>query len=698
MPDQKAPQQNQPQPEAQQPPQGVQQAVPDQNLQYAEVAAAEQAVANTQQQAGPVAGVGLGGRRLAEGEALAYPMPTMEVPENGDEKKRKLELLEAERVFREGIATVKDIIAPAAFKAESNFLFIGGKFARSLFVFVYPRFLRVGWFAPIINLNQTLDISMFLYPLPSELVLKNLKKQAGKVEASINLNVERGKVRDPILETAHADIENLRDRLQQGTERFFRYGLYITLYADSKKKLDELTESVETLMGTKLVYAKHAVLQMEQGFNSTLPIGNDELKIGTNMNTSPLSTSFPFISSELTSNDGILYGINRHNNSLVLFDRFSLENANSVVFAKSGAGKSYAVKLEILRSMMLGTDVIVIDPEAEYYHLTTAVDGAFIDISLGSETRLNPFDLPRTSDEKVEDIIRTNIVALKALIGIMIGRLTPEEDALLDRALYDTYAKKDITPNTQSLVEVEFPLMQDLQEVLASTEGSESLATRLAKFTEGTFAGLFNKPTNVQIKKQLVTFNIRDLEDELRPIGMFLVLNFMWNTVRAELKKRILVIDEAWWMMQYEDSARFLFSIAKRARKYYLGVTTISQDVADMLASDFGRAVVSNSSIQMLLRQSPSTIDQIQEVFHLTDGEKFLLLESDVGEGIFFAGLKHVAIKVVASYSEDQIITSDPKQILEIEKAKRDFAAEEEQGGAQQAEPPVEPAGGPGGA
>lgn len=620
------------------------------------------------------------GVRLAPGEPLAYPVPSFaaeptETPEG--EKQRKLQLLEAERVFREGVATVKDIIAPAAFKAESNFVYVGGKYARTLFVFVYPRFLRVGWFAPIINLNEQLDISMFLYPLPSELVLKNLKKQAGKVEASININVERGKVRDPILETAHADIEGLRDKLAQGTERFFRYGLYLTLYGESKKKLDELTESIETLLGTKLVYAKHAILQMEQGFNSTLPIGNDELKIGTNLNTSPLSTSFPFISSELTSNDGILYGINRHNNSLVLFDRFSLENANSVVFAKSGAGKSYSVKLEILRSMMLGTDVIVIDPESEYYHLTTAVDGAYIDVSLKAETALNPFDLPRLSDEPTEDLLRSNIIALKALIGIMIGRLTPEEDAILDKGLYETYAKKDITAQTTDLGSVEFPLMQDLQEVLASIEGAEGLATRLVKFTEGTFANLFNRQTNIQVQKQLVTFNIRDLEDELRPIGMFLVLNYIWNLVRTELKKRILVIDEGWWMMQYEDSARFLFGIAKRARKYYLGVTTISQDVADFLGSDYGRAVVSNSSIQLLLRQSPTTIDSIQEVFHLTDGEKFLLLESDVGEGIFFAGLKHVAIKVVASYSEDQIITSDPRQILEIEQSKQKFAAEQ---------------------
>jgi conjugal transfer ATP-binding protein TraC len=627
---------------------------------------------------------GMPGRRLVEGENVAYTVPVVEsdVPET--EQQRKLQLLEAERIFREGVATVKDIIAPAAFKAESNFLYVGGKFARTLFVFVYPRYLRVGWFSPIVNLNEELDISMFLYPLPSDLVLKNLKKQAGRVEASINLNVEAGKVRDPILETAHADIESLRDKLQQGTERFFRYGLYITLYGENKKKLDDLTESVETILGTKLVYAKHAILQMEQGFNSTLPVGNDELKIGTNMNTSPVSTSFPFISSELTSNEGILYGINRHNNSLVLFDRFSLENANTVVFAKSGAGKSYSVKLEILRSMMLGTDVIVIDPESEYYHLTTAVDGAYVNVSLGSETTLNPFDLPRYSQEPVADLVRSNIIALKALIGIMIGKLTPEEDAILDRAIKETYAKKDITDTTTDMSASEFPLMSDLQEVLNSIEGAESIGTRLSKFTEGTFAGLFNRPTNVAIKKQLVTFNIRDLEDELRPIGMFLVLNYIWNNVRSELKKRILVIDEAWWMMQYDDSARFLFSIAKRARKYYLGVTTISQDVADFLSSEYGRAVVSNSSIQMLLRQSPTTIDQIQEVFHLTDGEKFLLLESDVGEGIFFAGLKHVAIKVVASYSEDQIITSDPRQILEIEQAKRDFAAQQGigQGGA----------------
>jgi conjugal transfer ATP-binding protein TraC len=627
---------------------------------------------------------GMPGRRLVEGENVAYTVPVVEsdVPET--EQQRKLQLLEAERIFREGVATVKDIIAPAAFKAESNFLYVGGKFARTLFVFVYPRYLRVGWFSPIVNLNEELDISMFLYPLPSDLVLKNLKKQAGRVEASINLNVEAGKVRDPILETAHADIESLRDKLQQGTERFFRYGLYITLYGENKKKLDDLTESIETILGTKLVYAKHAILQMEQGFNSTLPVGNDELKIGTNMNTSPVSTSFPFISSELTSNEGILYGINRHNNSLVLFDRFSLENANTVVFAKSGAGKSYSVKLEILRSMMLGTDVIVIDPESEYYHLTTAVDGAYVNVSLGSETTLNPFDLPRYSQEPVADLVRSNIIALKALIGIMIGKLTPEEDAILDRAIKETYAKKDITDTTTDMSASEFPLMSDLQEVLNSIEGAESIGTRLSKFTEGTFAGLFNRPTNVAIKKQLVTFNIRDLEDELRPIGMFLVLNYIWNNVRSELKKRILVIDEAWWMMQYDDSARFLFSIAKRARKYYLGVTTISQDVADFLSSEYGRAVVSNSSIQMLLRQSPTTIDQIQEVFHLTDGEKFLLLESDVGEGIFFAGLKHVAIKVVASYSEDQIITSDPRQILEIEQAKRDFAAQQGigQGGA----------------
>ncbi|MBI4363223.1 MAG: DUF87 domain-containing protein, partial [Candidatus Doudnabacteria bacterium] len=426
----------------------------------------------------------------------------------------------------------------------------------------------------------------------------------------------------------------------------------------------------------KLIIAKQSILQMEQGFNSTLPLGNDELAIATNMNTEPLSTTFPFVSSELTSNDGILYGINRHNNSLILFDRFQMENANSVVFAKSGAGKSYAIKLEILRSLMLGTDVIVIDPENEYKHLSDSVGGSFLNVSLNSNSRVNPFDLPRSIEsESNEDILRASVINLLGLMNLMLGKLNPTEEAIMDRAIWETYAKKDITP-ASNFTNIEPPLMQDLVDVLGGMVGGESLAQRLTKYTEGTFSGIFNQPTNINMNNQLVAFSIRDLEDALRPIAIYIVLNYIWNVVRAELKKRILVIDEAWWMMQREDSARFLFSIAKRARKYYLGVTTITQDVTDFLQSPYGKPIVTNSSIQLLLKQSPAAIDLIAQTFFLTEGEKYLLLESDVGEGIFFAGLKHVAIKVIASYMEDQIITTDPKRALEIEQAKKELQAE----------------------
>jgi len=416
---------------------------------------------------------------------------------------------------------------------------------------------------------------------------------------------------------------------------------------------------------------------MEQGFNSTLPLANDELGISANLNTSPAASSFPFVSSDLTSDNGILYGVNRHNNSLILFDRFSLPNANSVVFATSGAGKSYAVKLEVLRSMMMGSDVIIIDPEREYEHLSEAVGGSYINISLNSESKINPFDLPRAigGQERAADIIRSAVITLKGLVRLMLGQFTNEEDSIIDRALLETYAKKDITASSD-LSAIEPPIMRDFQEVLQGMEGGAPLSERLAKYTSGTFAGLLNEPTNVDMSNQLVVFSVRDLEDELRPMAVYAIVNYIWNIVRSSLKKRILVIDEAWWLMQHEDSAKFIFALVKRARKYYLGVTTITQDVNDFLASQYGQAIVTNSALQLLLRQSPASIDNVVKTFMLTEGEKYLLLEGSVGEGIFFAGNKHAAIKVVASYTEDQIITSDPRQLLEIERAKKEFAQE----------------------
>ncbi len=585
-------------------------------------------------------------------------------------------LLEVEKEYKSGLNTMRDLIAPSAIRINQNNLEISGKFARTYFVLSYPRYISVNWLAPIISLDSPMDMSMFVYPINTEEIMKKLRNKVGRLESDIAMNQEKGNVRDPMLETALGDIENLRDKLQQGTERYFRYSLYFTVYGDSERDLEKISSTLESLLGAKLVIAKPAVLQMEQGFNSTLPVGNDELAIATNMNTEPLSTTFPFVSSELTSNDGILYGINRHNNSLILFDRFQMENANSVVFAKSGAGKSYAIKLEILRSLMLGTDVIVVDPENEYKHLSEAVGGTFLNISLNSDSRVNPFDLPRAIEgETNEDILRSSVINLLGLMNLMLGKMNPTEEALMDRALWETYAKKDITP-ASDFTNIDPPTMQDLVEILTGMVGGESLAQRLTKYTEGTFSGIFNQQTNINLDNQFVAFSVRDLEDTLRPIAIYITLNFIWNVVRSKLKKRVLVIDEAWWMMQHEDSARFLFGIAKRARKYYLGVTTITQDVSDFLQSPYGKPIVTNSSIQLLLKQSPAAIDLIAETFFLTEGEKYLLLESGVGEGIFFAGLKHVAIKVIASYMEDQIITTDPRQALELQEAKRELASE----------------------
>ena len=587
--------------------------------------------------------------------------------------------LEEERIYREGTVTIRDLIAPSALKVESNFIQLGNVFLRTMFVMSYPRYISVGWSAPILNLSVTMDISMFFYPVKSAIILKQLKKKVGALEAQITADAEKGAARDPLRETALRDIEALRDALTQGTEHFFQFAFYVTFYTNKKEELDTISEDIENIFGAKLINTKNVLFQAEQGFTSTLPIGVDELSIAFNMNSSPIASSFPFISSELTSDNGILYGINRHNNSLILFDRFSLQNANAVVFATSGAGKSYAVKLEVLRSLMMGTDVIIIDPEMEYAHLSEAVGGTYVNIALASEAKVNPFDLPRPVGGQVstEDIIRSAVITLKGLIRIMLKELTTQEDSLMDRALLETFAKKDITSDTD-LSTVEPPIMQDLLDILEGMDGAEELVTKLRKYTTGTFSGLVNSPTTGNMKNSLVVFSVRDLEDELRPMAVYTLVNYIWNVVRSERKKRILVIDEAWWLMQHEDSAKFIYALVKRCRKYYLGVTTITQDVNDFLRSPYGQAIVTNSSLQLLLKQSPASIDIVQRTFLLTEGEKYLLLESAIGEGIFFAGLKHAAIKVVASYTEDQLITSDPKQLMEIEKAKKEFAKEAE--------------------
>lgn len=592
------------------------------------------------------------------------------------EQQRLHEQQEAEAIYRQGIVSLRDLIAPPSIEIASDHLRIGTRYARVLYVYGYPRQVFTGWLSPIINLDEVMDISMYVYPVESQVVLNNLRRKMGQLEANYAINQEKGRVRDPALEAAIIDAEELRDKLQVGEERFFRFGLYITIYGDSLEDLKNIQRKLEGILGQSLVYSKPASMQMEPGFQSSLPLAHDELQVSRNMNTGALSTSFPFTSAELSRNEGVLYGINRHNNGLVLFDRFSLENANMVVFAKSGGGKSFAVKLEALRSLMLGTEVLIIDPEDEYRTLCDAVGGSYLRLSLASQNRLNPFDLPHVLDsEDADNALRANIITLHGLLRLMMGGgtapLTPAEDADLDVAIINTYAKAGITndPLTHGATP---PTMNDLYKTLSEMSGNgPSLAQRLRKYTTGTFAGIFSEQSNVDLYNKFVVFNIRDLEDELRPVGMYIVLNYIWNKVKSEKKRRILVVDEAWQLMKYEDSANFMFSIAKRARKYFLGLTTISQDVDDFLSSRMGRAVVSNSSLQLLLKQAPSSVDIVGETFKLTSEEKARLTSFPVGEGLFFAGLNHVVMRILASQTEAQLITTSPQQVAAQEAAQQ---------------------------
>lgn len=578
-----------------------------------------------------------------------------------------------EQIYESASLELKDVIAPSALKIESKSISLGDKIARTFFIISYPRYLIDNWFSPIINLDKVFDVSIFIHPIDTSVILRQFQKKVAEVQSQINDREARGMVRDPMLDTAYQDLEGLRDNLIQAQEKMFDVGVYITVYADNELDLYKVENEIKSILESKLIYLKPALFQQEDGFKSVIPIGTDLLNINQKLNSEPLSSIFPFVSFDLTSDKGILYGINRHNSSLVIFDRFSLENYNSVTFAKSGSGKSYATKLEILRSLMFDIDVIVIDPEREYEYLAEAVGGRYFNISLSSDHHINPFDLPMPrEDETAADVLRSNIINLVGLFRLMLGGLSPEEDALVDRAISETYAIKDITPDSD-FSNIEPPLLSDFELVLSGMEGSESIVTRLAKYTKGSWSTFINRPSNVDINKKFVVFSVRDMEDELKPIAMYIVTHFIWNTIRKTLKKRLLVVDEAWWMMKSEDTASFLYSLAKRGRKYYLGLSTITQDAADFMKSPYGVPIITNSSIQLLLKQSPSTIDILQKTFNLTDEEKYLLLESGVGEGIFFAGLKHVAIKIVASYTEDQIITSDPSQILSIKKEKEEL-------------------------
>lgn len=566
-----------------------------------------------------------------------------------------------------GTVSVKDIIAPPAIEVDFDYIKVGTTYYRTLFVVGYPRFVQANWLAPLINFEHTLEIAMYSYPVEAKGVLDDLKRKITEMEATIATDIQHGRIMDPSVQAALEDAQMLQEELVKGAERFFQFGLYVTIPADSKEELDTIAKQVESTVGSLLLVPKHATLQQEEAFKTTLPQGTDHLYITRNMDTTSLATTFPFVSSQLSSNSGVMYGINEHNGSLIIFDRFSQENANSVIFAKSGAGKSYLVKLEALRSLMFGTEIIVIDPEEEYKTLCEAIGGEYISFSFNSPAKINPFDLSGVYEEG-ENELGLKILSLHGLLKVIMGELNPSEDALLDRALVATYKAKGITPDPGTQKN-EPPLMEDLYKALLGMEdaAAKGLADRLERFVKGSLIGIFNQQSNIDIKNTFTVFSIKDLEDELRPIAMYLILDFIWTRIKNDIRKRLLIVDEAWYLMQYPDSAQFMYSIAKRARKYYLGLTTITQDVQDFLATDYGKAIVTNSSIQILLKQSPAAIDQVANVFYLSEGEKHLLLAADIGEGIFFAGANHVAVRIIASEDEHYLVTSKPQELQEMQ-------------------------------
>jgi conjugal transfer ATP-binding protein TraC len=589
---------------------------------------------------------------------------------------------EVEAAFRKGITALRDFIAPSSLEFNASYFRLGTRLARTYYVYGYPRQLYTGWLSAMVNLDEVIDLSMFIYPVESQVVLENLRKKVTQLEAGIQIDSEKGRVRDPAKQAAIQDAEEMRDKLQVGEERFFRFGLYFTIYAHSVEELEFVSHKVESMLGQQLIFSKPASSQQEQAFNSVVPEFTDQLQIRRNMSTGAISTSFPFTSADLSQDSGILYGINMHNSGLVIFDRFSLENGNAVVFAKSGAGKSFTVKLEALRSLMMGTEIFIIDPENEYERMCDAVGGSYVRLSLSSATRINPFDLPRVVDtEEADNALRSNLITLHGLLRLMMGgaqaqmlggnsvmapALNPVEEADLDAALIETYAKAGITNDPLTHTSTP-PTISDLYDTLLHMGGSgPQLAQRLRKYTTGTFAGIFSQQSNIDINNPLVVFNIRDLEDELRPVAMYIVLNYIWNKTKSDQKRRMLVVDEAWQLMKYEDSANFLFSLAKRARKYNLGITTITQDVEDFMGSRMGRAIVANASMQFLLKQSSSAVDVLADVFKLTAEEKKRLAQFPVGQGLFFAGQNHVHIQIVASPTETGLITTNPLQVQQM--------------------------------
>lgn len=604
-------------------------------------------------------------KNKSEGSAPIGSPPAPQVPPMPAAAEVKPNIVNPSLAVSQG-ANVLDIIASQTIEEDFDYIKVNDVYYRTIFVGGYPRFVAPGWLEPVVNFDSSLDISFYIYPVDGKSVLDDLRRKIAEMEAELSTDIERGRIVDPSTQAKLEDARSLQEQLVKGIERFYEFSFYITIPANSVEELNHVTKQIESQLGSLLIVSKHALLDMEDGFLSTAPFGMDRLNITRNMDTTSVATTFPLTSSELSSDRGVLYGINSQNESFIIFDRFSLENSNMIIFATSGAGKSYFVKLEALRSLMTGTEAIIIDPESEYKPLAEAVGGEYISFAFGSSAKINPFDLAQVREEG-ENQLGLKILSLHSLMKVIMGAITPTQEALLDRALVMTYRAKGITmdPDTQGK---EPPLMEDLYKTLIGMEVPDALdlAARIEKFVRGSFVGIFDKQTNINITNPFTVFSVKDLQDAIRPIAMFIILDYIWTRVKKDLKKRILIVDEAWLMMRYPDTAQFLWSVVKRARKYFLGLTTITQDVEDFLSQDIGKAIVTNSALQVLLKQSPAAIDRIGEVFYLSQGEKQLLLAANVGEGIFFAGPHHAPIRVVASEEENKLITTKPAEVAKV--------------------------------
>jgi type IV secretory pathway VirB4 component len=586
---------------------------------------------------------------------------------NGKKKNLKKEYFE----FAYGEQDQVDLISYSGLEESVNYLQLGDKFVRTLFISGYPYVASTGWLNMLVNFNHNIDISYHIEQIDPMTALPKLNRKITELESTKRNMLKQGKVLGSEITDPLESAITLKDKIQRGQEKLFQLSIYMTITEDSLAELNKTTSLLETLMSTRLFYIKSASFQQLEGLQSVLPRGQNILQQKRNLDSSSTALTFPFISSELVQESGILYGINKSNNSLVIVDRFILNNANSIVFAQSGAGKSYTEKVEILRQLMQGTKVIVIDPEREYKQLANSVNGTYIRLSAKSKEKINPFDFSINKESELSEHIQD----LTEIISLMAGGLNAEERAGVDKAILQTY--KDfgwlMTPKVKvkknkkekrgrKPKEKTYPILKDFYKTLKHMK-QRKLCSKLEKFVKGSLSFVFDSQTNIKLDNRLVIFDIKDLDESLRQIMMLVVANFVESQVKTDPQKRILVVDEGWILLQHEESARFIAGLTRRARKYYLGVTIISQQANDFLSQDYGRAIASQSSLRILMKQDTTTIKKVASEFNLSEYEQHFLLTCDKGEALIIADQNHVAVKVVASEKEHPLITTDPKEI-----------------------------------